>query len=121
MESQHDAIDGHLLPLKPAVLLILTALAEKPRHGYAIMLAVRQQSGGRVELGTSHLYRNLKKLLDQGLVSPSSQTDEEDPRRRYYQLSELGRRVLRAEMRRLQDILKLGRNLGILDPAEAAR
>lgn len=101
------------LPLKPAVVLILTSLVETPRHGYAIMVRVREQSGGDIELGTSHLYRLLKKLLDDGLIVESDR-EPDDPRRRSYRLSDLGREVLEAEMRRLRSLLRLGSDLGLV-------
>ena len=101
------------LPLKPAVVLILTSLAERPGHGYAIMTRVRERSGGDIELGTSHLYRLLKKLLDDGLIVESGR-EPDDPRRRGYRLSDLGREVLEAEMRRLRSLLRLGRDLGLV-------
>lgn len=120
MRSSNGSTNPQHLPLKPAVLLILTALAQQPRHGYAIMVAVREQSDGGVELGTSHLYRHLKKLLDQGWVVESKTTDEQDSRRRHYELSVSGRQILQSEMRRLQNILQVGHDLGLLDPVKAS-
>lgn len=55
-------------PLKPAVVHILLALAEGECHGYAIMQAVREQSGGRVPVQTGSFYRHLSTLLANGLV-----------------------------------------------------
>ena len=78
---------------------------------------MRQQSGGEIELGTSHLYRLLKKLLDGGLIVESDQ-ELDDPRRRGYRLSDLGRQVLAAEMRRLRSLLRLGRDLGLVTSEE---
>ncbi len=72
-----------LLPVKSTVFLILLALAEEPRHGYGIMLDVKQRSDGTVNLGTSHLYRHLKRLLDDALVEEASAEAASDPRRRY--------------------------------------
>ena len=39
-------------PLKPAALYVLVALADRDLHGYAVMQAVREMSGGRVPLRT---------------------------------------------------------------------
>jgi DNA-binding PadR family transcriptional regulator len=103
------------LPLKPAVLLILMALAEQPRHGYAIAVAVREQSGCEVDLGTSHLYRHLKKLLEHSLVAEvEDRPDDDDSRRRYYRLTDFGRQVLGAEIERLEALVRLGRNLQLV-------
>lgn len=110
------------LPLKPAVLLILVALAETSRHGYGIMLTVRQRSRGAVHLGTGHLYRHLKRLLDDGLAAedPRARRPDDDPRRRYYRLTGLGRRVMDAEVARLADLVEHVRGLDAVSAAVPA-
>ncbi|MCL6615298.1 MAG: PadR family transcriptional regulator, partial [Firmicutes bacterium] len=55
-----------LLPLTESTFYILISLA-RPRHGYGIIQAVREMSGGRVELGPGTLYGALNRLLRQGL------------------------------------------------------
>ena len=103
----------HLLPLKPAVLLILLTLGEERQHGYGIMAAVRKRSGGLIDLGTSHLYRHLKRLLDTGLVEETATNAGGDPRRRYYRLTDFGERVLAAEAARLDDVVAQTRAIGL--------
>lgn len=107
---------GSFLPVKPAVLLVLLAVADEARHGYGIMLDVRNRSGGIVDLGTSHLYRHLKRLLGDGLVEEAEpeSVDQNDPRRRYYRLTELGGEVVRAESVRLASLLEDSRRLGFV-------
>ena len=96
-----------LLPLSPATLHILLALAAEDRHGYGIMLEVARQSQGQYELGTGTLYDNLEKLMRRGLVNEAPRrAANEDPRRRYYRLSGFGRRVLSADLVRLRGVLK---------------
>jgi DNA-binding PadR family transcriptional regulator len=96
-----------LLPLSPATLHILLALAAEERHGYGIMQEVERQSQGQYKLGPGTLYDNLEKLLHRGLVSEAPRRSaNEDPRRRYYQLSAFGRRVLAADVERLRSVLK---------------
>ena len=56
------------LPLSPAILHILLALAGEDRHGYGIILEIKRQSEGRYKLGPGTLYDNLQKLRDQGMV-----------------------------------------------------
>jgi DNA-binding PadR family transcriptional regulator len=104
------------LPVKSTVFLILMAAAEGPRHGYGIMLNVQQRSGGSVNLGTSHLYRHLKRLLDDGLVEEveSEIADRDDPRRRYYQLTDFGEQVVRAESARLKTLVQESQRLGFI-------
>lgn len=90
-------------PLKPAVFHILLALAEGDSHGYAIMQAVREQSGGRVPLQTGSFYRHLTQLIDHGLVTegpPPRRT--EDPRRgTHYRLTPAGQQALERERQHL--------------------
>ena len=94
------------LPLSPAVLHILLALAGEERHGYGIMQEVARQSGGQYKLGPGTLYDNLQKLLDQAIVEEvAARPANEDPRRRYYRLSGLGRRILAAEVARLESVV----------------
>lgn len=91
--------------LKPADFHILLALAQAPLHGYGLMKDVEQESNGRVRLEIGSLYRLLSRLLDTGLIEEG----EEKDRRRYYRISRLGRRVLKAEAERLAALVELSR------------
>lgn len=105
---------SQFLPVKSTVFLILMAVADEPRHGYAIMQSVLQRSGGAVNLGTGHLYRNIRRLLEDGLfeeVEPEV-VDRDDPRRRYYRLTQLGHDVVRAESARLNTLVAESKKLG---------
>jgi DNA-binding PadR family transcriptional regulator len=98
---------SQFLPLSPATLHILLTLASEDRHGYGIMQEVARQSEGQYKLGPGTLYDNLQKLMDWGLVDEATrQTRGGDPRRRYYRLTPLGRRVLSAEVRRLEGVVR---------------
>ena len=93
-------------PLKPAVLHILIALADRDRHGYAIMQAVREQTGGAIPLRTGSLYRHLTTLMDAGWVVEVAGPAGDDPRRgAYYRLTDSGREALAGERRRLVELL----------------
>jgi DNA-binding PadR family transcriptional regulator len=93
--------------LKPIPLHILIALADGDRHGYAVMQAIREQSGGEVRVQTASFYRHLAMLIDEGLVAESaSRRDGDDPRRgTYYRITLRGRQVLAAEKQRLLDLV----------------
>src|SRR5208337_1200591 len=99
--SMPKAIDPQsLLPLTPAVFEILVALGDEERHGYAIMQEVLAQTHGRLRLGPGTLYGCLKRMLAAGLVEESDQRPDpklDDERRRYYHITDLGRRVTRSE------------------------
>ena len=98
------------VPLSPAALHILLALASEDRHGYGIMREVARQSDNRYRLGPGTLYDNLQKLLDQGIVEESSsRSAPDDPRRRYYRLTRFGRRLLATEITRLEGVVREAR------------
>jgi DNA-binding PadR family transcriptional regulator len=98
------------LPLSPAALHILLCLAGDARHGYAIMQEVARQSDGQYRLGPGTLYDNLQKLMSQGMVKEAPRpAADDDPRRRYYRLTALGRRVLEADVARLAKVVREAR------------
>jgi DNA-binding PadR family transcriptional regulator len=91
------------------MLHILLALAGEDRHGYGIMQEVARQSIGHYKLGPGTLYDNLQKLLDDGLVSETANASEKASRRRYYRLTALGRKVLAADLERLEAAIREAR------------
>ena len=99
------------LPLKPKVFLVLLTLHDRPQHGYGIKTAIKKRTEGAIDLDPGGMYRLIGRLEDQGLVAPTpagSAAEEQsgdDPRRRYYELTSLGRIVVRAEARRLTDLV----------------
>jgi DNA-binding PadR family transcriptional regulator len=97
-----------LLPLKPKVLHILLAVADGPRHGYSIMQEVLARTDGQVRLWPAALYGLLRELEQRDLIVESDRRpspDEDDERRRYFALTPQGKRVLDAEVRRLEAIV----------------
>jgi DNA-binding PadR family transcriptional regulator len=97
------------LPLKPDAFYILLVLLDSERHGYAIMQEAAARSGGSVQLRAGVLYRMLRRLLDDGLVSESDRrpaADADDERRRYYRVTGLGRRVMAAEADRMAALVR---------------
>src|SRR5215204_6536314 len=101
-----------LLPLRPAVLHILLALADEERHGYGIMREVECRTGGRTRLGPGTLYGSIKRMLADGLIEESDERPDpglDDQRRRYYRITDFGRRVAGAEAERLQGLIDAAR------------
>jgi len=97
------------LPLKPVDLQLLLALAQEEQHGYGLVQAIEQATDGLVRLDPGNLYRVIRRLMTDGLVTGSARRpapDANDERRRYYRLTALGERVLAAELRRLQAFMK---------------
>jgi DNA-binding PadR family transcriptional regulator len=97
---------GRFLPLSPAAMHILLALASEDLHGYGIMQEVARQSEGQCKLGPGTLYDNLQRLLQDNLIAETASRPNEDPRRRYYRLSSMGKRVLAAEIARLESVFR---------------
>jgi len=76
--------------------MLLAALEDGPRHGYAVMEALRAGSGGRIDLPTGTIYPALRRLERAGLVH-TNWTEHGGRRRRLYELTPAGRRALDAE------------------------
>ena len=99
-------------PLTPAVLHILIALSTEERHGYGIMKEVDSDSQGKVKMGPGTLYGTIKRLLEAGLIEESDERPDpemDDERRRYYRLSGVGQRAVRAEAQRYADVAAVAR------------
>ena len=113
-----------LLPLKPKVLHVLLAVADGPRHGYSIMQEVAERTDGQVRLWPAALYALLRELEKGDLIVESDHrpaAEEDDERRRYYALTPHGKRVLDAEVRRLEAIVSHARASRALRPFDKLR
>jgi DNA-binding PadR family transcriptional regulator len=98
------------LPLKPNWFHVMLSLADQEQHGYGIMQEVLDRTDGKVRLWPATLYGTLKRLIDEDLIAESDarpNPEEDDARRRYYRLTQFGRRVLTAESRRLEDLVRV--------------
>lgn len=99
-------------PLSPSVFHILLALTDGEKHGYAIMGETLEATKGRVRIGPGTLYGTIQRLIDQRLIEESEQraaSTGDDQRRRYYRLTNLGKKVTEAEVRRLEDLVRMAR------------
>jgi DNA-binding PadR family transcriptional regulator len=106
-------------PLTPARFHILLALAGGERHGYAIMREVEVLTGGAQRLGPGSLYGSIKRMLAEGLIEECGERPDpaaDDERRRYYRLTDLGRRAAGTEARRLEVLVVAARGRRLLDP-----
>jgi len=95
------------LPLREPTFFILLSLSAGPKHGYAILKEVEALSDGRVRLSTGTLYGAIKRLLDYGWIRrvDDPQPNNTQRERKPYALTELGRRVLTAEIDRLRKLV----------------
>jgi DNA-binding PadR family transcriptional regulator len=97
------------LPLKTQWFHIMLSLAGGEQHGYGIMQEVAERTGGKVRLWPATLYGSIKRLIEAELIEESDERpapEMDDARRRYYRLTELGRRVLDAERERLEELVR---------------
>jgi DNA-binding PadR family transcriptional regulator len=101
--KKDDDLLGALGRFSEPALHVLIALAEGPRHGYAIMLDIESMTGNRPGPGT--LYGAIARLEERGWIEPL----DSDDRRRPYRLTPTGRRVLRAKVETLQAVTRLAR------------
>ena len=108
------------LPLRPVEFQVLLSLAQGERHGYGIMQEALALSEGATLLEPGTLYRALRRMLQAGLVAESARRpdpDKADERRRYYRLTDLGRRVASAEAARMQRLVGAARAYRLLGKA----
>jgi DNA-binding PadR family transcriptional regulator len=113
--------DAHsFLPLTPAVLHILLALAgeRQGKHGYAVAREVEEVTAGHMRMGPGTLYGSIQRMIDSRLIEETPVTrksaSDEDERRRYYRLTPLGRRVLELEVARLDAVVAIARSKQLL-------
>ena len=89
-------------PLKPVDFHLLLALVDGPLHGYALAKCMREESEGQVQMMPGNLYSVIRRLHREGWVTETAERpDGDDQRRRYFALTDTGRRLLAAEGRRM--------------------
>jgi len=96
------------IALTEAVYYILLSL-EQPLHGYGIMQNAEQLSGGRVRLAPGTLYGAINSLLEKGWII--ALPGEKNSRKKEYQITEAGREIVSAEIQRLEELLKNGKEI----------
>lgn len=100
----------NLLPLTPAVFFILFALAGGEKHGYAIMQQVKVLSDGKVRMGPGTLYTTIQRLLELSLIEEIEIPGVKESRRRYYRLTRTGTVLFKAEVSRMDSVVRLARH-----------
>lgn len=98
------------ISLTQSEFYILLSLAIKSRHGYEIMKQVEEDSGKKVLLGPGTLYGSIKRMLFTDLIK---EVRGDNPRRKYYKLTEKGRRSLSSELTRYNDAVELAKQKNI--------
>jgi DNA-binding PadR family transcriptional regulator len=95
--------------LPDLVFHVLLALGPGASHGYAIGKDVEEQSAGRLDPTTGALYQVLRRLTEDGLVTPVDGPGDVDPRRKYFALTRAGRRAAALEAERLAALVRAAR------------
>ncbi|SEM81846.1 Transcriptional regulator PadR-like family protein [Streptacidiphilus jiangxiensis] len=90
--------------MQEPTLLLLTALADEPRHGYALMQEVAEISNGRVRLRTGTLYGALERLQREGMVRVEREEVVDGRARKVYALADPGAVALAEETARLRAV-----------------
>ena len=107
--------------LTPPAFQILMALADQDRHGLGIGEEVEAKTEGEVLLGPGTLYGTIKRLWEIGLIAEAPEPpdpSQDDPRRKYYAITPLGREALAREARRMEIMVHVARSKAVLDSAE---
>jgi DNA-binding PadR family transcriptional regulator len=103
--NEEKAIKKYI-PMTETMFFILLSLQQE-HHGYGIMQHVKQITDSRIILGAGTVYNSLSRLEKDGLI----QTLSEDYRRKNYIATELGKKILKVEAKRL---IKLYENAKLL-------
>src|SRR6185312_8248215 len=111
-----DAIYSGGVDLSEQAFLILSALADRPRHGYALITEVSSMTDGRVTLRAGTLYGALDRLAGQGLVRADREEVENGRLRRYYALTDAGAEALQAQTERMEAAARVARERLALRP-----
>ena len=112
MTSSPESDVKQLLPLTAPVYQILLSLSDEALHGYAIIQDIAERTEGEVSLTASTLYAAVKRLVDNGLIAETTSrppASADDPRRRYYQITDWGREVAIQEADRLYRFVAMAR------------
>lgn len=94
--------------LTEAVFYILLSLYS-PMHGYGIMQIVKDLSNERVNLGAGTLYGAINTLLEKNWIK--SIEGEKDSRKKEYEITDLGKSVMRGEIIRLEELISNGKRI----------
>jgi DNA-binding PadR family transcriptional regulator len=105
--------------LSPQAFHILVALAERDQHGYGIMQDVAERTQGKLRLSAGTLYGSVKRLLEDGLIVELRESQRpkkalDDERRRYYRLTQLGRKTAMAEVTRMAELVEQAKAHGLV-------
>lgn len=92
-------------PLTESYYYILLCLYKSPNHGYGIMQKTKELSNDRVKIGSGTMYTAVSKMIKRGWIKDSDDINEQDDRRRTYEITQDGIEVLQFEIERLKELI----------------
>lgn len=93
-------------PLTESYYYILLCLYDKPNHGYGIMQDADRLSEGSVKIGSGTMYGATSNMIKKGWIIETTSNNPADKRKRLYELTSEGKRVLDEEILRLKRLIK---------------
>lgn len=106
MHIMNESLIKAYLPMSESAYYILLSLKE-PRHGYGIILYVKEITQGRIILGAGTIYGTLTKFEKDKLIIPAG----EEERRKLYKLTEAGNLLLEQELKRIDELSNNGHSI----------
>ena len=97
----YEKIRKRFIPMSETMFYILLSLQEE-RHGYGIMQHVKELTHDRIVLGAGTIYQSLSKLEEDGLIVSLKEED----RKKLYLITETGKRILKEEANRINEIYR---------------
>ena len=94
-----------------AEFLVLSILEDCPRHGYEISKLIEKQSGGTLRFHVTSLYPLLYRMEERGWIRGRWVEKPGQRRRRFYQLSAAGQKVLVSQRQRWQEFAEAVRRI----------
>lgn len=121
-QTHRGSRDPHeLVPLTHVVYHILVSLTSEARHGYGIIKDVADRTDRQVEVEAGTLYAAIKRMTVDGIIEEVPAPVSSDARRRYYAVTEFGRAVAFAESKRLEAMVELAKDQGLLPRRRRAK
>jgi DNA-binding PadR family transcriptional regulator len=99
-------IKKRYIPMTETMFYILYSLI-KERHGYGIMLYVKEITNGRIVLGAGTIYQSISKLEHDKLI----ESTREENRKKMYKITDLGKEVLSEESNRIRELYSIAKEI----------
>jgi PadR family transcriptional regulator PadR len=95
---------------------VLGLLEQRPMYGYELVVALQERTGGVLAMGQSTLYPLLYNLEAKKMVRGAWRTADSGRRRKYYELTALGRKQLETQRLQWQELFGAMEGLGLVEP-----